>query len=85
MGVETKAREAFTEWESGAMRFSPYTQAMENMSYMDGCGVDPFGIKSFGVHLTAYDKTEDGSTKYWVPRRAKTKRTYPGMLDNTVG
>ena len=22
---------------------------------------------------------------YWVPRRAKTKRSYPGMLDNCVG
>ena len=37
-------------------------------------GVDPFGIKSFAVHLTAYIKTEDGTTKYRVPRRAKTKR-----------
>ncbi|KAF4624969.1 hypothetical protein G7Y89_g13204 [Cudoniella acicularis] len=50
---------------------------------MDLCGVDVFGIRTFGVHLTAYVRTDEG-LKYWVPRRAKTKTPYPGMLDNTV-
>jgi 8-oxo-dGTP pyrophosphatase MutT (NUDIX family) len=43
-----------------------------------------FGIRSFGVHMTGYVPSPDGP-KIWVPRRAKTKPTYPGMLDNTVG
>lgn len=65
--------------------FPVYAVDGEHVMDMDGCGVDPFGIKSFAVHLTAYVKTEDGTTRYWVPRRAKTKRTYPGILDNSVG
>ena len=42
-----------------------------------------FGINQYGVHMTAYVNTEDG-IKIWVPRRAATKQTYGGMLDNTV-
>ncbi|KAL5338639.1 NUDIX hydrolase domain-like protein [Aspergillus crustosus] len=42
-----------------------------------------FGIVSYGVHATAY--VEDGEElKLWIPRRSKTKQTYPSMLDNTV-
>ena len=42
-----------------------------------------FGIRSYGVHMTGYVPSPDGP-KIWVARRAKTKPTYPGMLDNTV-
>ncbi|KAF2451665.1 thiamine pyrophosphokinase-related protein-like protein [Karstenula rhodostoma CBS 690.94] len=42
-----------------------------------------FGVVTYGVHLTAYVKKEDG-LRIWVPRRAKTKQTYGGMLDNAV-
>ena len=51
---------------------------------MDGCGVDLFGIVNFAVHLLAYVNTKEG-IRFWVPRRSKTKMSYPGMLDNTVG
>ncbi|KAF1347137.1 NUDIX hydrolase domain-like protein [Delphinella strobiligena] len=48
-----------------------------------------FGIVSYGVHLTAYTyvknkETEEKELKLWTPRRAATKQTYGGMLDNTV-
>lgn len=47
-----------------------------------------FGIVAYGVHLTAYvgDKDGDGDEglRIWVPRRSRTKQTFPGMLDNTV-
>lgn len=44
-----------------------------------------FGIVSYGVHLTGYVEAEDGSgLKLWIPRRSRTKQTFPGMLDNTV-
>ncbi|KZV80430.1 hypothetical protein EXIGLDRAFT_733019 [Exidia glandulosa HHB12029] len=39
-----------------------------------------FGIVTYGVHLTCY--TPD--YRFWVPRRSKTKQTWPGYLDNTV-
>ncbi|QIW96760.1 hypothetical protein AMS68_002278 [Peltaster fructicola] len=42
-----------------------------------------FGILSYGCHLTAYTRSEAG-IKIWTPRRAATKQTYGGMLDNTV-
>lgn len=44
-----------------------------------------FGVVTYGVHLTAYTKNkETGEIKIWTPRRAKTKQTYGGMLDNAV-
>ncbi|KAL4821396.1 NUDIX hydrolase domain-like protein [Aspergillus spinulosporus] len=42
-----------------------------------------FGIVAYGIHATAYVEDEEG-LKLWVPRRSKTKQTYPSMLDNTV-
>ncbi|WFD04592.1 thiamine diphosphokinase [Malassezia obtusa] len=42
------------------------------------CGL--FGIATFGVHVTAY--TPDH--RIWVPRRSRTKQTWPGYLDNSV-
>ncbi|KAL0082916.1 NUDIX hydrolase domain-like protein [Phycomyces blakesleeanus] len=43
-----------------------------------------FGISTFGVHLNAYVTEKDGSIKMWVARRALTKPTWPGLLDNCV-
>ena len=42
-----------------------------------------FGIVTYGVHMTAYVRAKEG-IKLWIPRRAKNKQTYGGMLDNTV-
>jgi isopentenyldiphosphate isomerase len=42
-----------------------------------------FGIRSYGVHMTGFVRKPDG-IHIWVARRARTKPTYPGMLDNTV-
>jgi 8-oxo-dGTP pyrophosphatase MutT (NUDIX family) len=41
------------------------------------------GVVTYGVHMTAYVNTPDGM-KIWAPRRADSKPTYPGMMDNTV-
>lgn len=54
-----------------------------------------FGIVTYGCHMTAYTRSkrpkseaeaggEEEELKLWVPRRAATKQTYGGMLDNTV-
>ncbi|KAF2258486.1 thiamine pyrophosphokinase-related protein-like protein [Lojkania enalia] len=43
-----------------------------------------FGVVTYGAHLTAYVRTKEGELKIWVPRRARTKQTYGGMLDNAV-
>lgn len=43
------------------------------------------GVVSYGIHLTAYTRSqESGEIKIWTPRRARTKQTYGGMLDNAV-
>ncbi|KAK2768905.1 hypothetical protein FQN52_009313 [Onygenales sp. PD_12] len=44
-----------------------------------------FGVPTYGVHMTGYVTTEGGSKddwKIWIPHRAETKQTFPGMLDN---
>ena len=47
-----------------------------------------FGIVTYGCHMTAYTTkaVEDGQRemRIWVARRAESKQTYGGMLDNTV-
>ncbi|KAL2853604.1 NUDIX hydrolase domain-like protein [Aspergillus pseudodeflectus] len=50
---------------------------------MERCASPLFGIVSYGIHATAYVEDENG-LRLWVPRRSKTKQTYPSMLDNTV-
>ncbi|KAK1216608.1 hypothetical protein PQX77_020728 [Marasmius sp. AFHP31] len=44
-----------------------------------------FGVVTYGIHMTVFVKdSEGGKVKIWVPTRAKTKPTFPGLLDNTV-
>ena len=65
--------------------FPVYSSTGEHILDMDGCGVDLFSIITYAVHMIAYVETQEEGRKFWVPRRAKTKMSYPGMLDNTVG
>ncbi len=53
---------------------------------MERAATPLFGVVTYGVHMTAYTYPTDGEMgmKIWVPRRAMTKQTYPGMMDNTV-
>jgi isopentenyldiphosphate isomerase len=64
--------------------FPLYSSTGEHVLDLDGCGIDMLGIVNFSVHLTAWVMTAEG-IKIWVPRRALTKMSFPGMLDNTVG
>ena len=44
-----------------------------------------FGLVTYGVHMIAYiPATAIAPLRMWIPRRARAKSTYPGMLDNTV-
>ncbi|KAF2359255.1 protein of unknown function DUF4743 [Trinorchestia longiramus] len=43
------------------------------------------GIRAFGVHLTGYARTPEGSIAgVWLQKRADNKPTYPGMMDTMV-
>ena len=50
---------------------------------MERSGTALFGVVTLGVHMTAYTRIND-ELMIWVPRRARSKQTYSGMLDNTV-
>ena len=62
--------------------YGSYT-SKKPMLNMERAGSALFGINSYGVHMTIYVDTPQG-LKIWVPRRARNKQTYGGMLDNTV-
>lgn len=50
---------------------------------IERAAVAAFGIAACGVHMTGFVRRPDG-IHVWVPRRARGRSTYPGMLDNTV-
>jgi 8-oxo-dGTP pyrophosphatase MutT (NUDIX family) len=55
---------------------------------MERAGSALFGIHTIGVHMICYVRPSAScrpdEIKTWVARRAATKQTYGGMLDNTV-
>ncbi|EPS32608.1 hypothetical protein POX_d05232 [Penicillium oxalicum] len=64
-------------------KYPLYGPGGEFLLEMERCATPLFGIVSYGAHMTGYVEDSTG-LKFWVPRRAKTKQTYPSMLDNTV-
>ncbi|GAB1319036.1 Thiamin pyrophosphokinase-related protein [Madurella fahalii] len=65
-----------------------YGRKGELLFSMERAAVGLFGAARYGVHMTAFIRRSDDSSRYdfriWVPKRAADKSTYPGMLDNTV-
>ena len=79
-----KARESQTFQVLKGWRDELYPLAGLNADIrMERAATALFGIITYGVHLTAYT-TINQRLMIWVPRRARTKQTYGGMLDNTV-
>ncbi|CAI1525420.1 hypothetical protein SEUBUCD646_0J03330 [Saccharomyces eubayanus] len=43
------------------------------------------GITTYGVHINGYVlDPESKEIRFWIPRRSKTKQTWPLMLDNII-
>ncbi|KAB8069249.1 NUDIX hydrolase domain-like protein [Aspergillus leporis] len=63
--------------------YAVYAPGGKLLLEMERCASPLFGIVSYGVHGTCYVEDEQG-LHFWVPRRARSKQTYPGMLDNSV-
>lgn len=60
----------------------PTSKTMSNKAFtLERAACSIFGLPTFGVHLTACEK-EGKDIKVWVPKRAMSKATYPGMLDH---
>ena len=64
--------------------FSVYGPAKELVVSIERLAAPLFGIITYGVQLLVYRDDPDG-LRVWIGRRAKTKRTFPNMLDGTVG
>jgi isopentenyldiphosphate isomerase len=50
---------------------------------MERAAVPLFGVAAYGVHLNGFVR-RDAGLAMWIARRARTKPTYPGLLDNMV-
>lgn len=50
---------------------------------IDRAACPALGLRTWGVHLTAYRRDGDAPA-FWIGRRSRAKPTYPGELDNTV-
>lgn len=64
--------------------FAVYGPGKELIVNIERCAAPLFGTTTYGVQLIAYQEGVPGMS-LWIARRSKTKRTYPGMLDSTVG
>lgn len=66
--------------------FPVYGPNNELLYSVERCAAALLGVVTYGTHMMAYVKSPESSygIKLWVPRRARNKQTYGGMLDNTV-
>lgn len=58
--------------------------AAEPLLLLERAAVPLFGVTAYGVHLNGYVRGCDGATRMWVARRARSKPTGPGKLDQIV-
>jgi 8-oxo-dGTP pyrophosphatase MutT (NUDIX family) len=56
---------------------------LQPLLLIDRTAVAFFGVRAAGVHLNGYVRTASG-IELWVATRARSKRSYPGYLDNLV-
>lgn len=55
----------------------------DNIAFvMERAATPLLGISTFGVHVNAYTRDQEHGLRMWVARRALTKQTWPGLLDN---
>lgn len=68
--------------------FTIYYPAHEPYALVERALSPLLGIVMYGIHINGYippHLSSTGEIQFWIPRRSKTKSTYPGMLDNTIG
>ncbi|KAI9163748.1 thiamine pyrophosphokinase [Paramyrothecium foliicola] len=63
-----------------------YSRKGELLFSMERAAMGLLGTMRYGVHMVAYvrDSNAPYGVKFWVPKRAADKSTFPSMLDNTV-
>jgi 8-oxo-dGTP pyrophosphatase MutT (NUDIX family) len=66
-------------------QYGVYGRGGELLFSLERASSQLFGVVTYGVHITAFYRTPDTREyRIWVPRRAKTKENFPGMLDNSI-
>lgn len=66
-----------------------YSRKGELLFSVERAAMGLFGTMRYGVHMISYVRDPEAPDdphrfKFWIPRRAANKSTFPGMLDNTV-
>ncbi|OCL15276.1 hypothetical protein AOQ84DRAFT_223590 [Glonium stellatum] len=79
---ETNHFQVLQEWRNEL--YPVYGRGRELLFNVERCASPLLGVVTYGIHLTAFVRSKDGSMKIWIPRRARNKQTYSGMLDNAV-
>lgn len=64
--------------------FPVYGPGKELVLSVERIAAPLFGILTYGIQLLAYQDNPEGPS-VWIARRAAWKRTFPNMLDSTVG
>lgn len=78
---DQKVFDVLEGWRSEV--YPVYGPGRELLFSMERSATPLLGVVTYGVHMTAFVQ-EGQEMKIWVPKRAKTKQTYPSMMDNTV-
>ena len=79
---ERKQFQVLQKWRNEP--YPVYGRNRELLFNVERCASPLLGVVTYGVHMTAFVRLKDGSMKIWIPRRARNKQTYGGMLDNAV-
>ncbi|KAF2188087.1 thiamine pyrophosphokinase-related protein-like protein [Zopfia rhizophila CBS 207.26] len=78
---ETRYFKVLEKWRDEL--YPVYGKDKELLFNVERCASPLLGVITYGVHLVAY-VMKDYEMKFWIPRRARNKQTYGGMLDNAV-
>jgi isopentenyldiphosphate isomerase len=76
--------EILSKWRDE--QYGVYGPGGELLLTLERAASQLFGVVTYGAHMIAYRRASESPGDYliWVPRRAKTKQTFPSMLDNSV-
>ncbi|KAJ1848457.1 hypothetical protein LPJ73_003968 [Coemansia sp. RSA 2703] len=64
--------------------YAPTSDGTRLVAMIERASSYNFGIRTYGVHLNGIVRGPDGVVRMWVGKRAATKQTWPGYLDQIV-
>ena len=74
----SELRDELSGWRNE--EYGVYSSTNQLLFRLERAAAGILGIPTYGIHVNGHTPTYN----LWIPRRARTKQTYPGMLDNTV-